>query len=589
MRTLILGGTRSGKSTRAEQLVAGAAQVRYLATGRPAGAGDADWDERLARHTARRDGRYRTVETLALADELRADPDVTTVIDDLGNWVTRLLDELGGWEDRSVDLAEPTGRLCAAVAEFRGDLVIVSNEVGMSVVPDTAAGRRFQDLLGITNSSVARACERLELVVAGRVLASSAAPADEPISPPAEPEPATEPAPASGPPPVDVAPVPETPVPAASVPAATVPAATVPAGLLGSGADVDPTDAEVFAPVELPDDEVADAARARQLTLTKPAGSLGRLEELGVWVSSCQGLCPPRPLRAAQVVVFAGDHGVARDGVSAFPPEVTAQMVANIAAGGAAVNVLARRAGATVHVVDMSVDCEDPDPQVAAYKVCRSSGDLRRGAAMTLAQARQSVAAGRRIADQLIDAGADLLIAGDMGIGNTTPSAVIVGTITGKEPVLVVGRGTGVDDEGWKRKTAAIRDGMRHGRRHRHDPLSLLAAVGGADLGAMAGFLAQAAVRKTPAILDGLVVTAAALLANELAPGATAWWQAGHRSTEPAHGFALEELGLTPIVDMSMRLGEGTGAVTALPVVAAAVDVLADMATFAEAGVADGD
>ncbi|WP_308221384.1 nicotinate-nucleotide--dimethylbenzimidazole phosphoribosyltransferase [Gordonia alkaliphila] len=361
-------------------------------------------------------------------------------------------------------------------------------------------------------------------------------------------------------------------------PAPRVPASTAP---------LDPTDAEVFDVIDLPDDDVADAARARLLTLTKPPNALGRLEDLGVWISSCQGVCPPRRITAPAVVVFAGDHGVARDGVSAFPAEVTSQMVANIAAGGAAINVLARRAGASVQVLDMSVDADDPDPHVARYKVRRSTGDLRRGEAMTLAEARRAVAAGRAVADQLVDAGADLLIAGDMGIGNTTPAAVLTGTVTGKEPVVVVGRGTGIDDAGWIRKTAAIRDGLRHGRRHRHDPLSLLAAVAGPDLAAMAGFLAQSALRKTPVILDGMVVTSAALIANALAPGAVAWWCAGHRSTEPAHGFALSELGLEPILDLSMRLGEGSGAVTALPVVADAVDIMIDMATFGEAGVAD--
>jgi nicotinate-nucleotide--dimethylbenzimidazole phosphoribosyltransferase len=189
------------------------------------------------------------------------------------------------------------------------------------------------------------------------------------------------------------------------------------------------------------------------------------------------------------------------------------------------------------------------------------------------------------VADEEVDAGADLLIAGDLGIGNTTAATVLVAALTDSEPVVVVGRGTGIDDAGWARKTAAVRDALYRTRRLRSDPLALLAACGGADLAAMAGFCAQAAVRRTPVLLDGLVVTAAALLADRLAPGARAWWQAGHRSTEPAHALALTQLGLEPIVDLGMRLGEGTGAVVALPVLRGAVATLASMATFDDAGV----
>ena len=572
MRTLVLGGTRSGKSARAESLLAGRSHVRYLATGAVPTGDDPAWSGRVQAHRDRRGARYSTVETLDLAERLRDDPETPTLVDDLGNWVTGLLDAAGAWDDDAADLADEIAELRAAVAAFRGQLVIVSPEVGLSVVPATAAGRRFQDLLGAVNAAVAGVCEDVELVVAGRVLtplpADRAPAADRAVSSP--PVPVPEPGGAErteGPPePVEPPTIPETAV----------------------GGELDPTDAEVFDVVDLPDEEVAEATRGRLLTLTKPPNSLGRLEDIGVWIASCQGVCPPRAITSPQIVVFAGDHGVARDGVSAFPAEVTAQMVANIAEGGAAINVLARRAGAAVQVLDMSVDSESADPVVARYKVRRSTGDLRRGEAMTLAEARRAVAAGRAVADELVDAGADLLIAGDMGIGNTTPAAVLTGTITGKEPVVVVGRGTGVDDAGWIRKTAAIRDGLRFGRRHRHDPLSLLAAVAGPDLAAMAGFLAQAALRRTPVILDGMVVTSAALVANSLAPGASAWWCAGHLSTEPAHGFALAELGLEPILDLSMRLGEGSGAATALPVVADAVDILIDMATFGDAGVTEG-
>jgi len=335
-----------------------------------------------------------------------------------------------------------------------------------------------------------------------------------------------------------------------------------------------------------PDAEVAAAARTRQDRLTKPPGSLGRLEDLSVWVASCQGVCPPRQFQRPRVVVFAGDHGVTASGVSAYPAEVTAQMVANFEAGGAAINVLAEAAGASVRVIDISVDVAEPlSPSIGAHKVRRSSGNIAVEDALSGEEAAAAIEAGRRIADEEVDSGADLLIAGDMGIGNTTAATTLIAALTNAEPVAVVGRGTGIDDAGWARKTAAIRDALYRARGLASDPVGLLRVCGGADFAAMAGFCAQAAARRTPVLLDGVVVTAAALVADGLAPGARQWWQAGHRSTEPAHTLALQQLDLEPIIDMRMRLGEGTGAAVALPILRAAVAALASMATFDEAGV----
>ncbi|WP_327114419.1 nicotinate-nucleotide--dimethylbenzimidazole phosphoribosyltransferase [Nocardia sp. NBC_01730] len=343
-----------------------------------------------------------------------------------------------------------------------------------------------------------------------------------------------------------------------------------------------------FGPVAPPDTRFRVAAEQRQAQLTKPGGALGRLEELGNWVASCQGACPPKQFERARVVVFAGDHGVARHGVSAYPSEVTAQMVANFLGGGAAVNTLAAVAGATVRVADISVDA-DTDPQVSKHKVCRSSGAIDREDALTAEEIQAALAAGRAIADEEIDTGADLLIAGDMGIGNTTPATVLVATLTDTEPVAATGRGTGVDDAGWARKVAAIRDAMRRARPVVKDPVELLRIAAGADFAAMAAFLAQAAARRTPVILDGVVVTAAAMVAEDLAAGARAWWLAGHRSTEPAHALALKHLRLDPLLDLNLRLGEGSGALTALPVLRSAVAILAEMSTFADAGVSTAD
>lgn len=341
-----------------------------------------------------------------------------------------------------------------------------------------------------------------------------------------------------------------------------------------------------FGAVSPPDPDIAVAARARQRRLTKPPGSLGRLEDLSVWVSSCQGACPPRQFERARVVVFAGDHGVTAAGVSAFPAEVTAQMVANFDAGGAAINVLAEGAGATVRVVDIAVDSDAPfAPSIGAHKVRRGSGNIAIEDALTDDEVAAALDAGRRIADEEVDAGADILIVGDMGIGNTTPATTLIAALTDSEPVAVIGRGTGVDDAGWARKTAAVRDALFRGRGALTSPVALLRVCGGADIAAMAAFCAQAAVRRTPVLLDGVVVTAAALVAEELAPGAKQWWQAGHLSTEPAHAQALRRLDLEPIVDLRMRLGEGTGAAVALSVVRAAVATLSSMATFDEAGI----
>jgi nicotinate-nucleotide--dimethylbenzimidazole phosphoribosyltransferase len=294
------------------------------------------------------------------------------------------------------------------------------------------------------------------------------------------------------------------------------------------------------------------------------------------------------------VVVLAGDHGSARTArTSAYPPEVTAQMVGGFLAGTAAVNVLAAQTGATVRVLDLAVDADYPALGIAvpdavlAYKVRRGSGSIDREDALTREQAAAALSAGLRIADEEADAGADLLVPGDMGIGNTTPAAVLVGLLTNLDAASVVGRGTGIDDATWMRKTAAVRDAMRRGRPHRSDPVALLATVGGADLAAMTGLLLGAAARRTPVLLDGVVSCAAALLAQRIAFRARDWWLAGHRSTEPAAQAALERLGLEPLVDYGMRLGEGTGALVALPVLAAAGALLRDMATFAEAGVSD--
>jgi nicotinate-nucleotide--dimethylbenzimidazole phosphoribosyltransferase len=331
------------------------------------------------------------------------------------------------------------------------------------------------------------------------------------------------------------------------------------------------------------DDTVRAEARARVDGLAKPLGALGRLEDTMVWLAGVQGTASPRPPTDVAVVVFAGDHGVTADeSVSAYPREVTALMVREFLRGGAAVNVLARANGARVRVLDLGVDDDLADTPVAVrrHKVRRGSGAIHFEDALTTAEVVASLSAGRAIADEEIDAGADLLVPGDMGIGNTTVAAAVVGAVLGRDAADVVGRGTGVDDATWLGKRDAVAVALERVRPHRGDPVAVLRTVGSADLAATTAFLVRAAERGTPVLLDGVVSGACALLAERLAPGARAWWWAGHRSTEPAHRLALESLSLAPLLDLELRLGEASGALAALPLLRTAAVVLSGMATL---------
>jgi len=337
-----------------------------------------------------------------------------------------------------------------------------------------------------------------------------------------------------------------------------------------------------------PDDAARQAAADRQLRLTKPTGALGRLEEVSVWAAGVQGRCPPHPFGRVRVVLLAADHGIAAAGVSAYPAEVTAQMVANFLAGGAAVNVLAHHNAASVRVVDVGVAVDVPGADPRA-KVRRGSGRIDVEDALTGDELAAALSVGLHLADAEADAGTDLVIPGDMGIGSTTACAAVVAGVLGVGDVAtVVGRGTGVDDDGLRRKLDAIGAALnRVGGKVA--PLDALRTLGGPDIAAQVGLLIGCAARRTPVLLDGVVSVTAALVAAELAPAATEWWLAAHRSTEPAQQAALAHLGMSPLLDLGLRLGEGTGALVALPLVQAAIATLAEMATFDEAGVSDRD
>jgi nicotinate-nucleotide--dimethylbenzimidazole phosphoribosyltransferase len=327
-------------------------------------------------------------------------------------------------------------------------------------------------------------------------------------------------------------------------------------------------------------------AVARQGQLTKPPGALGVLEGVSVTLAGIHGGCPPRPLLRPVVAVFAGDHGVHAQGVTPWPQEVTGSMIENFRAGGAAVNVMARQAGADVFVVDMGVVSDvHPGPRVLGHKIRRGTSDLATGPAMSREEALQGILAGVSVAEQLVDDGYDCLLTGDMGIANTTASAALVVAFTGADPLAVTGRGTGVDDTTLATKVGVVTRAL-HDRPVTDDPIDTLASLGGFEHAGLVGFLLGAAARRVPVVLDGVIAGASALVAQALAPDAVGYWLAGHRSVEPGHAIALSRLGLRPLIDLDLRLGEGTGAVLAFPIVAAAGAVLREMATFDSAGVA---
>jgi nicotinate-nucleotide--dimethylbenzimidazole phosphoribosyltransferase len=333
---------------------------------------------------------------------------------------------------------------------------------------------------------------------------------------------------------------------------------------------------------------MAEAA-ALQDRLTKPRGALGRLETLGTRLCGMAAACPPPLPAPAAVAVFAADHGVVAQGVTPWPQEVTAQMVANFGAGGAAINVIARQTGARVVIVDVGVATEMEDtPALLRRKVRAGTADLAVGPAMTLAEAESALDVGAEVAAMLVEDGAGCLVTGEMGIGNTTPAAALVAALIGRPASEVTGRGTGLDDEGLRHKISVIEGALSlHADAISESTLAALAAVGGLEIAALAGFIVGGAAARVPVVVDGVIADAALLVAARLVPGAEAYAIAGHRSTEPGATIVLDGLGLEPLLDLGMRLGEGSGACLALPIVEAAARVLREMATFDSAGVSE--
>ena len=342
-----------------------------------------------------------------------------------------------------------------------------------------------------------------------------------------------------------------------------------------------------------PDQGAMEAARRRQDSLTKPPGSLGRLEELSVQLAGIRGGERPR-IRNKVIVTMAGDHGVTAQGVTLYPSEVTAQMVRNFLRGGAGVNVLARFVGARVVVVDLGVAAdltglaaEAPQTRFVIAKVRPGTADMSAGPAMSREQALNSLSAGIQVVEDELEGGIDILGVGEMGIGNTTAAAAIAAVFTRAPAAEVTGRGTGLDDTLLAHKIRVVERALAVNQPNPHDAVDVLARVGGLEIGGMAGAMLAAAAHRIPVVIDGFISGAAALVACALAPNLREYLIASHRSVEIGHGHILRHLDLEPIFNLNLRLGEGTGAALGIALAEAAARILDEMATFADAGIAD--
>ena len=345
--------------------------------------------------------------------------------------------------------------------------------------------------------------------------------------------------------------------------------------------------ASIITRIQPLDEAAMHGATDRQAILTKPRGALGRLETLSIQLAGITGTTQPRVAHPA-IVVAAASHGVAEEGVSAYPASVTAQMVRNFLSGGAAINVLASHAAAKLLVVDAGVADELPThPQLRSVKLAHGTRNIRYERALPSEHAQQIVVAGIELAYELADAGVDLLALGEMGIGNTTAAAAIVAAALHLPPSTVTGRGTAIDDVRLAHKIEVIEQALKRHQPKAHDGFELLSTLGGYEIGFLAGCCLGAAARRVPVVLDGYITGAAALIAVRIAPLVCSYLIASHRSVEPGHQIVLQHLELEPLLDLQLRLGEGSGAALALPIVVAAARILNEMATFAQAGVDD--
>jgi len=351
---------------------------------------------------------------------------------------------------------------------------------------------------------------------------------------------------------------------------------------------IDPVIAALAARIAPTDGAAAAEAQRRLDAKTKPPRSLGRLEDLVCQLAAIRGDATPRPRPEKAIVVMGADHGVAAEGVSAYPQEVTGQMLLNFARGGAAINVLARQAGARVVVVDMGVAQPLPAgsaPEVRVHRIGAGTASFSRGPAMKRAQAVTALSVGAALAADLAGDGVGLIGIGDMGIANTTASSALAAVFTGAPPEEVTGRGTGIDDDTFRRKVDVIKRGLAINQPDARDAVDALAKVGGFEIAGLAGVVLGAAAARVPVVVDGFIASVAALAAVRLAAPTAGYLIASHRSVEAGHRLVLQALGIKPLLDLELRLGEGSGAALAMPLIDAALAIAAEMATFASAGV----
>jgi len=344
---------------------------------------------------------------------------------------------------------------------------------------------------------------------------------------------------------------------------------------------------QVIASINPLDEKAMLEAKMRQDNLTKPQGSLGQLEALSIQVAGIKGDARPRIIHKV-IFTLAADHGVTKEGVSAYPSEVTPQMVYNFLRGGAGINVLARHVGARVVVADLGVaSLLEPHPELKDKKVALGTRNIAKGPGMSREEAIRAIEKGIDLVEEELPKGIDILGTGDMGIGNTTPSSAITAVLAGTDAATVTGRGTGLDDEGWRRKVRAIENAIKVNRPDPKDPLDVLSKIGGFEIGGIVGVILAGARHRIPVVIDGFISGAAALIAAALAPQVKPYLIASHQSVEQGHRIILEHLGLKPLLNLDLRLGEGTGAALGIFLAEASVKILDEMATFAEAKVSE--
>jgi len=534
-KVLVTGGARSGKSGYAQALAESLSDRRtYVATAEARGP---EMVARIRRHQAERGAGWTTVEEPIAVGPLLDRPGVV-LLDCLTLWLSNVLEARG-----EGDLEDDVAALVAAVAAAPGPLVLVTNEVGAGIVPANALARRFRDEAGRLAQRIGGVCDRVVLVVAGGAL-------DLPRQ--------------------------------GSLRA--IPASSRPRRARG-GPEATMTLLSRFR-ASMPDPDLAAAAAAQEAVdgKTKPRGSLGRLEALAVSVARITAL-PRPPGRTKAIVVMGADHGVAARGVSAYPQEVTHQMLLNFARGGAAINALAAQAGARVVVVDAGVVEPVRADGIVDGRIGPGTADFTRGPAMSTGDALRALAMGAGVADELIDDGVNIIGLGEMGIGNTTSASALTAALLDRPADEVTGRGTGIDDDARRAKVAVIEEALA--RHAGGDTLELIAALGGFEILGLAGVALGAAARRVPVVVDGFISTAAALCAVKLVPASAYALVGSHCSVEPGHRALLAALDLDPLLDLDLRLGEGTGAALVMPLVDGALRVLHDMASFADAGVSD--